>query len=627
MIRGNVGGTAARFVHDSYAATRSIERHNDRDAPSNSPQDLEHPRPPGLHASSHRDRGIGVTSLVGVLASLLVANVFVALFVSAERVVYWWDFSGYWKISMHWAQLMRGPARIAMETLLHSVAADDYNILPSVAIGSWMALVGESRTAYLLGIVNLYATGVIVMLIVLSHLFVRAGGPRRVRGLEFIPPAVALLVPPLWVPILRGYLDVGGVAIALAVLWLYFSSTRNPPLHAAFLGIGLLLAGVYLFRRWYAFWVVSFLVVATIDRIALLCKDGWERGFRLRLAVRVLSPVLTMSLTMVLALAALALPVIRRVATTDYSDMFSAYKHDSNVLYNMGLLGDRFGWAFLCYALISVLGLVAFRETRRMSLFLFLQAGLTFFHFSSVQGFGLHHFYLLMPSILLLPTVFTMKLASLAQPRWTQTACLLCALVLGMATTAAAFCRPASLLVTRHSLPLPLTPCLPLTRNDLPELTRMFSVLDGHLQESQGRLYVLGASDLYSLDTFINAPISLPVSFRSADRVIPHCPHVDKRDGFPRELLNADLVAVATPIQYALRPSDQQVVGLPAESFLQHRDIGCAFEALPESFLLENGVKVLLFRKTRPIEAAEAAQLSERFRAAYPDRPDIYCPS
>jgi hypothetical protein len=45
---------------------------------------------------------------------------------------------------------------------------------------------------------------------------------------------------------------------------------------------------------------------------------------------------------------------------------------------------------------------------------------------------------------------------------------------------------------------------------------------------------------------------------------------------------------------------------------------------LPESFLLDDGVRVLLFRKTRPIAAAEVAQLSERFRAAYPDRPDIY---
>jgi hypothetical protein len=174
---------------------------------------------------------------------------------------------------------------------------------------------------------------------------------------------------------------------------------------------------------------------------------------------------------------------------------------------------------------------------------------------------------------------------------------------------------------------MPVNPCYPLVRNDVPELIRMFSVLDRYFEKSDGRVYVLAASHTFSYDTLLNAAISLPVPFNSTDRVITHCPHVDKRDGFPRELLNAQFVLVATPVQYHLRPADQQVIGVPVESFLNQTDIGRAFEKLPESFVLENGARVLLFRRARPIEPAEVAQLSERFRASYPDRPYIYRPS
>lgn len=84
--------------------------------------------------------------------------------------------------------------------------------------------------------------------------------------------------------------------------------------------------------------------------------------------------------------------------------------------------------------------------------------------------------------------------------------------------------------------------------------------------------------------------------------------------------------AKASPIPYHLRPSDQQIVGIPAESFLNGTDIAWAFEQLPEVFTIENGIRVYLYRKTRPIAPEEVEPFSERLRAAYPDRPEFYRP-
>ncbi|MBV8361158.1 MAG: hypothetical protein JO189_24955 [Deltaproteobacteria bacterium] len=102
---------------------------------------------------------------------------------------------------------------------------------------------------------------------------------------------------------------------------------------------------------------------------------------------------------------------------------------------------------------------------------------------------------------------------------------------------------------------------------------------------------------------------------------------VDKRDKFPLMLLNAEYVLVAVPIQYHLRPQDQRVVGLPAEALLMQKNIGNAFSRLPESFLLDDNVKVYIFRKIRPITKEELSELEKECERVYPDRPDVCIPA
>src|SRR5262245_38826641 len=62
---------------------------------------------------------------------------------------------------------------------------------------------------------------------------------------------------------------------------------------------------------------------------------------------------------------------------------------------------------------------------------------------------------------------------------------------------------------------------------------------------------------------------------------------VDKRDGFPRALLTAKYVIVASPIQYHVSPRDQRVVGIPEQLILDGRNIGASFVKLLYQFNLD----------------------------------------
>src|SRR5271157_320699 len=617
-------GTWSSIPHDLYHADRA-PRENQPAVTIQSQGALPTSRVQHSDETQAIRRKLGAMSLVGLLGTLLIANIGVALFIKAERVVYFWDSFVYWGKSPSWAGYLHEPIGKAVKALLHSLAHHDYNILPAVPIGTWLAIAGPSRLAYTLGIVNLYAGSAILGMMALTRCFWGEREARQGPWVEIIPAAVLLLFPTFWVPILRGSPDVGGVVIAFAVLWLYFMSTRRGALHPAFFGIGIMLGGLYLFRRWYAFWVVSFLVVAAFDRMVLVCQDWLERGFSLRRTLRILLPIPVMGGTMGLVLVSLALPMLRRVVSTNYADIYSAYSCGGSIYGELSALTEqRVGLAPLLYVLAGVVGLLVFADTRRMSLFTGLQGILIFLHFTSVQSFGPHHVYLLLPSFLLIVSVFTLKMASLASPVWTRAASLGAVLAMALGVTAFVFYEPARSLTGDLGPWAPTEPCYPTVRSDVPEMGRMLSVLDGYLQKSDGRVYVLASSVILNSEILQNASISLPLTFRSQDRVIARCSHVDKRDGFPKALLKAEFVIVTSPIQYHLRPADQQVIVIPAESFLNQTDIGKAFELLPESFLLENGTRTLLFRKKRPINPTEVAQLSERLRAAYPDRPFIY---
>jgi hypothetical protein len=568
-----------------------------------------------------------LSATILILLALLIGNLGVIAYLSRERTIYFWNYAQYWTICRFWSVVLKGSLLDAAKTLWRSIRTDDYNLLPAVPIGTWMTLAGGSRMAYLLAIVNFYVAGVLVALRMLTRCFLGERERRIGCWGDLVSAAWVLLVPAVWVPILRGFLDIGGVAIACFTLWLYFRSADRPlSLRASFL-IGVLLACLYLFRRWYAFWVISFLASAGLDFAGILWRNRLANGPKLGKAVRTALPLIVMSTTMVSLLMVLAWPLLYRVMTTNYSDIYSAYRSEQNLRYNILLIVIHIGGAFLLYILLGFGCLLAWPGTRRLSLFLAVQSFIIIYMFSSVQNFDFNHIYLFMPAFLLVANVFTIRLAGRLPYAWARAALLVPALAIGLVSLAASFVAPARpLLQASLGYWIPTFTCDPLVRTDLREFARMLSILDDYLQTSDGRFYVLSSSRTLCGGHFLYAEPSFSVRFRSRDRLTCEACDVDKRDGFPGPLLEADLVVVGVPIQCALRRDDQQVVVIPAESFLNRIDIGRAFEQLPEEFSLEQGVRVIFFRKVRPIAPGEIAALSERLRAVYPDRPFIYQP-
>jgi len=557
--------------------------------------------------------------IIAFLAALLLANLLAVAFVSREQTVYFWDYSGYWNMSRDLSDAMVHDPGHAFRRVLYTVANDDYNLLPAVPVSALMLLLGKSRLAYELAIVNTYlAATLLTFMLLVRRLSDPGADDRRILAVSL---ATLLLWSVVWGALLRGLPDLGGVVLINLIFLVYFQNPAAQLRWRALAGLGLLLASLVLFRRWYAFWALHFLFLMVVDGGVAQAR---RRRLDLRHVLMAVRPGLAAGSIALVVLLVLARPFLVRVATTNYADIYSSYRSSIGWTALLHATAQHLGYLYVLGFLVSAVVLAGLARTRRLVLFLGLQMSLIYLHFTRTQFFGIHHFYLFLPTMALLLALFWVKVLGRPRPLWSSLAFGAFALTsLGTLTCVLKRDPPRFL---KNIEPLAsVCKMAPLVRNDMGELFRMAVVLDDLTRKTKDSIYVLSSSYILNADHLANAGCSMPLAFDLRER-LAQVMHIDKRDGFPNCLLTASYVVVADPVQLHL-PEGQRVITCPTESLLHATDLGQAFERLPYEFHLDQGVRVWIYRKKRAIENGELVAFRERLRAAYPDRPFVWMPS
>lgn len=538
---------------------------------------------------------------------LIAANVFAVWFVSSERTIYYWDMMGYWTWSAEFAETAAHSSAEGWDLFRDRVQRRDYGLLPAIIPATAMVAFGDHRLVYVLAIVNGHLLAVAIVMVA----FVRRFAPQA--GLVgVVLPLVMLLTQPLvWMPLVRGYLDIGGVALAVLAVFVYLSRPVTELRWQHIVTTAALLVALALFRRWYNFWVVAFLLMAGLEGVIVALRTGW-RAVRPAVAVGAVSGMLLLSV---------AFPLVFNIVMMDYSTAYSSYRDPAPFLDRLAKLFDLSGWLLPAAIVGGALGLLIPPGTRRLALYLGGGAGVILLHFMRTQDFGPHHLYLFLPAFVLLPAVLSARLLSW---RWGWL-CFGLVAVWGIASMIAIH-RPGSESLHAQMRPLvPLYPYPPLVRNDLDEVRRLMQLLDTETAASDESIVVLGSGPNFNQTTFLSARRSLRIAFEAENRFLP-APEVDRVNGFPAGVFEAGLVVVADPPQIHLRESEQQTVLIPARELLNGMGIGKAFDRLPVAFLLDHDVTVFVYRRVRPIDPVDFAAFREKLRQAHPDNSRVYSP-
>jgi hypothetical protein len=529
------------------------------------------------------------------------ANAWALAYVSAERFVYFWDWGHYWTMFQDAGRLLRSDALAAFTRIGQSIAEWDYNLLPIAPLLPFEAVFGPGRLSYIIAITNV---ALLPSAALMALVAARPSESRSWTGV-LLCTAGLLCLHVLWAPALRGLPDVLGVALASTILLVHFSEPAETHRPAKIAMVGLLLCLLILTRRYYLFWAASFYPAAMLAYLL-----GTPRA---ELTVRRISAVAArLALNGIVCagfLLILAAPLLMRMASTSYSTAYAAYRPELVGAGPAGQVVAHFGIALLAVCAAGLGWLAVRRETRRLGIFLAVQALLAFCLFESVQGlFGVQHYYLLVPAAGVgLAAVLTALWNSRLRTGWRA---------LGVGGVLAVVLLSSVAVFSPSYLPsrglLPSTRYPPLVREDLQEVDRLLAAVAA-LEPK--RVYVAASSEVLNWGV-------LGIGCR--DRHPDLCKHVfvtpdiDTRDGFPETILEAGYVVLATPTQYHVRPEDQRIVEVVARDVRDGAGIGASFERLAGEFNLARGVKVHIYRRVAPLRSQDVQALREELARHYP---------
>ncbi len=565
----------------------------------------------------------GQVGLVGV-AALTLAWIAVAVwhFVAHERTAHYWDYAGYWLTCSAYAEtLARSPAA-AWWQLFDSFGASDYTLLPALPPSLVMAVAGDGRLAYELAVGTLYGGAVALAAVLavasVARRFGLVVGPVAAAGVA----GLAVTCPVIWDPTFRGYLDLGGVALALAVLAVYLSRPADQLRWQHVLAVGAVLAALMLFRRWYSFWVVAFLVVALAE--ATLVTVGRSRAAG-RFAFRLgdwRAGVVAAGIAFVL-FAAFAWPTLRRVAATDYADLYAGYRSPADIWERLDSLMREIGYGYAVAYVVAAAVVVARPGGRRAGLFATAMLPVVLAHFYRVQDMGPHHRLLLAPSYLLVGGLALVHL--LRAPRAVRVVGL--GVVGALAVTGFALNFLPDLGPTRAGLEPWVTrqTTYPEVRDDIGELLALADDAERACAERDATFVVLASSVTLNQTHVVTVRQSLGLPRPAVSRQLI-LSEVDKVSGFPDTFFDCAVVVAADPPQLHLRAKEQVIVQTLARQVWAGEGLGAAFERLPQVYVLKDGVRAQIFVRRRAFTAREVDDFCRVLRDAHPAKPIVSTP-
>ena len=521
---------------------------------------------------------------------IVIYNLLAVIFVLLGQQVFFWDNAGFWITSAELSEIIFSDPREFIGRVVYSIFNSDYNYIPAVAPALIMRIFGTSRLVFILSIVNLYYIPVVATLYLIS----KEATPSLSKGniAAFITTLIALPMIP-YITVL-GFLDVGGVFIMMVILFIFLKSDKN---EFGFLG-GVLICILTIFRRWYIVFTIAFLFCGLLYSLLT--------GKFKKYAVMALGFVM-------LFLLFFQGYLTERLMGRYFADRYYAYRFPIGT--DIRLFLRHFGFVLVIGIVIYIIfALWQYKKSDDEQkkaiaslLFLFSLIITMFLILTRIQTHGQQHLLLYAAPFSLIILWLYNGLDIIFKGQVTRliiyAVAFFCTISVFLPRT-----QPRYLAELTTYAPFPSFAVYPIIREDANELI----ALDEFLRNLDGRTAIMASSFTINPDLIARAGASLnPTRPLAPAEHILFLPDVDRRDGRPYNIVYADYILVAYPIQTHLAPSEQQVVAVPAQMLLEETEFSQAFEKMDNTFYLRDGIIVYIFRRIRPNTDEELQTLME----------------
>lgn len=531
-------------------------------------------------------------------------------YVGSEHNVYYWDYNGYWRLWQDITlQIMHQPFK-AFKFILASINSNDYNVLPVVVPTIFSGLPFSSRMSYILSLSVFYYIPVILLFSYIYYNFI-ASSERKFSDL-----VISLLLPAtfvaFWIPILAGYPDICGlVFVLLALLYQFKFDIGNKIYIKKMLVLGILLWSPFLLRRWYAYTVVSLYISLPILNYFLFF-DKTRIWFRMR---AIIQNFLISGVTSFVFALAFQNGLIRRIVTTNYSDLYAAYQ--GGLGYSIKSLFNSCGYYVLPFVILGVLLCLFTKNIKQKSFIIFCVFNLlfSFFLFTRTQSPGEQHnlpFALWILFIVCYAVTWLKNLISSKFYSATFVTAIICCL--GYIDQKSLFDRGGYTVLQDDFFP---SKHLPLRVGNY----------QAYLDFTKDIKQLLGAKKtitVLSSNQILNDDMLNTLSDRTLSSQIVFASQVDTRDGIRANSFMSDYILLVDPPQTHMGETNQRVITIPVHNLMKHESIGQAYSVVGHGYKLDNNATAWIYKKDRSFTPSEVDTFFSQYYQYYPQWKELY---
>lgn len=545
-----------------------------------------------------------------IFSAWVLIPIFVVLqtlyFIRHEQSIYFWDFNGYWRSWENFLLLLKDKPNDVMNSILSSVMSDDYNILPIVIPALFSDINISSRLLFIELLNLLYLVPVIYLFHILCINFTEKNRTDHILW-HLTTLFTPLFFVSFWAPSLKGYPDISGLIFVLASVILSSKINFSGKVRFAFpVLLGIILWGPFLFRRWYAFTVVSLYFSIPILNYYIFNGLKLEKKKIFNLFVNfTISGLFSCGLVLYFQQE-----LFERILHTDYANIYQAYQASISTSINTLVKGT--GVYLLPFFALGLISAFYCKDKKEKGLAYFSLFNLifSFFLFTKTQAPGVQHCLPFSLWILIISTLGIKFIMS--QIRRRRGAYLFITLFLGMH----GYIFGTSINHTTRFYPdwckelLP-TKSYPLLIDNYENYLTLVDDLS-KLTENGKKVTVFASNGVLN-DDMLNT-----ISGLSLSKSLSYASQVDLRDGMRIDSLMSDYFVVTSPPQIHLKASGQQVITVPVDQILNGKSIGNAMVKLDKNYILANGVKAVIYQRVRPYKPEEVDQFFALLFKSYP---------
>lgn len=535
-----------------------------------------------------------------IIVSILV-SAFYTHYALMEKAVYAWDTGVYWDIS----NSIYDSANYSMSrtewSFIQSVWFDEYNAFPTLFIGIIYNFSDHSRFAYQMSVLILIVIPVLFyMFLTIKALFYKLNSISKLTQLAVI---TLFITPLLHQPTLIGYIDIVGFLFILPIFLVMsaygFSFTLKP---AIIIVLNLFL--LFISRRFYLFWIVSFFVcIFMVNFFVFICEKN-KKSF-----IEKFKNIINIGLALVLVSIVFVLPLIVIRIKYNFSSAYSAYD-------NGGLLlqfAHLFKWLGIVPSFLALIGIITMlydKKQRPFSFFFILQIVTTCALFSTIQTMDPHHMYTVLPSCLFLMAFGMVNIIKILKYKTLGVAVYIIVFALN-AVNSYAHVLGSSYVFSNISI-------TPQVRQDFDLLFSMADYMQEKHKETDGQFYIFASTADYNEQIFIR--LYMP-STAMSDVVLENS-DIDLRDGFPIQFLTCRYVVITDPLLYLYKPEYQRTIWALGDMVVHHPQISKHYKIIKT--YKYNEISFKIFELIEPFSKSDIDIFISEFSKYYPDYQDLF---